>query len=159
MNRLLHRTNPTLGPDGFAKAWKWSVVGILILGIASVSTVQAQEGSAAAATLFGLPADHGRVKWPLGLQVLRPSGEATALREQFELVLYYVANEAANGKVNPVLNDIGLETVRKLRQLVKSRKETMRAAAYAEATRFLDRAEGSLTEIAKLGTNPEGAYR
>ena len=53
----------------------------------------------AAVTLFGLPAENGRMQWPLGLRIL-PTDETKPLREQLELVLYFVATQAAEGKVN-----------------------------------------------------------
>ncbi|HZY87066.1 MAG TPA: hypothetical protein VFE78_19680 [Gemmataceae bacterium] len=112
----------------------------------------------AAATLFGLPAEKGRVRWPFGLESLSPPDETKALRDQLELVLYFVATQAAEGKVNRVFIDFGLQDVRDLRQLLRRGEATMHANTYADATRFLDRAERGLTRIRMMGTDPAGAY-
>jgi hypothetical protein len=139
---------------------------LCVSGIAPVS-VQAQDiteygqpgtgqtAPIAAATLFGLPAENGRVQWPLGLRIL-PTDETKALREQLELVLYVVATQAAEGKVNLVFIDFGLQAVRDLRQLLRPRESTMHALTYTEAMRFLDRAERGLTKIKKIETSSGG---
>jgi hypothetical protein len=116
-----------------------------------------QTAPIAAATLFGLPAEQGRLQWPLGLRIL-PSDEAKPLREQLELVLYFVATQAAEGKANRVLLDFGLEAVRDLRRLLRPRQSALHAVTYAEAMRFLDRAERGLTKIRMIETSPGGAY-
>jgi hypothetical protein len=116
-----------------------------------------QSAPIAAATLFGLPAENGRVQWPLGLRIL-PTDETKALREQLELVFYFVATQAAEGKVNRVFIDFGLDAVSDLRRLLRPRKSTMEAVTYAEAMRFLDRAERGLTKIKTIETSPGGAY-
>ena len=115
-----------------------------------------QTAPIAAATLFGLPAENGRVQWPLGLRIL-PTDETKALREQLELVLYVVATQAAEGKVNLVFIDFGLQAVRDLRQLLRPRESTMHAVTYAEAVRFLDRAERGLTKMRMIETSLGGA--
>jgi hypothetical protein len=116
-----------------------------------------QSAPIAAATLFGLPGENGRLQWPLGLRIL-PTDETKTLREQLELVLYFVATQAAEGKVNRVFIDFGLDAVRDLRRLLRPRESTMHAVTYAEAMRFLDRAERGLTKIKKVETSPGGAY-
>jgi hypothetical protein len=148
--------------------WKWLTAGALTFGIAPVS-VQAQDitgygqpgagqpAPIAAPTLFGLPAENGRVQWPLGLRIL-PTDETKPLRDQLELVLYFVATQAAQGKVNHVFIDFGLQAVRDLRQLLRPRESTMHAVTYTEAMRFLDRAERGLIKIKKIETSPDGAY-
>jgi hypothetical protein len=108
--------------------------------------------------LFGLPAENGRVRWPFGLEGVTPSDEAKALRDQLELVLYFVATQAAEGKVNPVFIDFGLQDVRDLRQRLRRGEGAMHPNTYAEAMRFLDRAERGLTRIKMMGTGPAGAY-
>jgi hypothetical protein len=115
-----------------------------------------QTAPIAAATLFGLPAEKGRVQWPLGLRIL-PSEESKPLREQLELVLYYVATQAAQGKVNHVFIEFGLQAVRDLRKLLRPYEATMHAVTYAEAMRFLARAERGLTTIKRMDTSPTGA--
>jgi hypothetical protein len=108
--------------------------------------------------LFGLPAENGRVRWPFGLESLTPSDEAKALRDQLELALYFVAAQAAEGKVNRVFIDFGLQAVGDLRQLLRRSQGAMHSDTYAEATRFLDRAERGLITIKRRGTDPGGAY-
>jgi hypothetical protein len=117
-----------------------------------------QTAPIAAATLFGLPAEKGRVQWPLGLRIL-PTDETKPLCEQLELVLYFVATQAAEGKVNPVFIEFGLQAVRDLRQLLKPCESTMHAVTYTEAMRFLDRAERGLTKIKRMETSSGGASR
>jgi hypothetical protein len=97
------------------------------------------------------------VRWPLGLQFLPPADEAKALREQLELVLYFVATQAAEGKVNHVFIEFGLQAVRDLRQLLRRREGAIPAVTYTEAVRFLDRAERGLTKVKMIDTSPGGA--
>src|SRR5437588_12287455 len=66
-----------------------------------------QTAAIAPATLFGLPAENGHVQWPLGLRILAPANETKALRAQLELVLSFVATQAAAGQANRVFIDEG----------------------------------------------------
>jgi hypothetical protein len=97
------------------------------------------------------------LQWPLGLRIL-PTDETKTLREQLELVLYFVATQAAEGTVNRVFIVFGLDAVRDLRRLLRQRESTMHAITYAKAMRFLDRAERGLTKIKMIETSPGGAY-
>jgi hypothetical protein len=115
-----------------------------------------QAAPIAPATLFGLPAEHGRVQWPLGLRLL-PANEAQPLRDQLELSLYFVATQAAEGQVNRAFIDSGLEAVRDVRQLLRPRQWAMADTTYTEATRFLERAERGLTKMKTTEINPGGA--
>jgi hypothetical protein len=168
MRRFLTGASRAVGPDGPGGTWQWLIAGALTFGIAPVA-VQAQDPTGygqtgtdqpapiAAPTLFGLPAENGRVQWPLGLRIL-PTDEAKPLREQLELVLYFVATQAAEGRVNRAFIDFGLEAVRDLRQLLKTRESTMSALRYTEAMRFLDRAERGFNKLRMIETGPGGAY-
>ena len=158
MKRLLTGASRAVGPDGSGSRWTWLIAGAFTFGMAPAS-VQAQDRTAplAAATLFGLPTENGRIQWPLGLRIL-PTSETKPLREQLELVLYVVATQAAEGKVNRVFIEFGLQAVRDLRQLLRPRESTMHAVTYVEAMRFLDRAERGLTQIKRIETSPGGAY-
>jgi hypothetical protein len=151
--------------------WKWLIAGALAFAAAPASAQtqdRAPRGAPAqdqdrtprlaAATLFGLPAENGRVQWPFGLESLTPSDETKALRDQLELVLYFVATQAAEGKVNRVFIDFGLEDMRDLRQLLRRREGAMHPNTYAEAMRFLDRAEHGLTKLKAMEPSPAGAY-
>jgi hypothetical protein len=117
-----------------------------------------QAAPIAPATLFGLPAEHGRVQWPLGLRLL-PSNETQPLRDQLELSLYFVATQAAEGQVNRVFIDYGLQAVRDVRQLLRPRQGAMADATYTEAMRFLERAERGLTKMKTIETSPGGASK
>jgi hypothetical protein len=117
-----------------------------------------QTARIAAATLFGLPSENGRVQWPLGLRVLAPADETKALREQLEVVLYFVATQAAAGQVNRSFVNFGLQAVRELRRLLRPRAGTIATFTYTEAMRFLDRAERGLIQIKKMGANLGGTY-
>jgi hypothetical protein len=168
MKRFLTSASQAVGPDGLGSIGKWLIAGALTFGIAPVS-VQAQDimgygqpgtgqtAPIAAATLFGLPAENGRLQWPLGLRIL-PTDETKALCEQLELVLYLVATQAAEGRVNRVLIDLGLQAMCDLRQLLRLRESTMYPVTYTEAMRFLDRAERGLTKIKRIETISGGAY-
>ena len=171
MTRFLTDASRAVGSDGLGGLWKWLIAGALAFGVAPVSAqtrdraprgaaAQAQDSTPrlAAATLFGLPAENGRVQWPFGLESLTPSEEAKALRDQLELVLYIVATQAAEGKVNRVFIDFGLQAVGDLRQLLRRSQGATHPDTYAEATRFLDRAERGLITIKRMGTDPGGAY-
>ena len=164
MKRFLTDVSRAVAPNGLGSMWKWLIAGALTFGIPPLSVhAQApmeygqsgtgQTASIAAATLFGLPAENGHVQWPLGLRIL-PTDETKALREQLEVVLYVVGTQAVEGKVNHVLIDFGLESVRDLRRLLKPRQSAMHAVTYSEAMRFLDRAERGLTRIRRIDTNP-----
>jgi hypothetical protein len=115
-----------------------------------------QTASMSAATLFGLPAENGHVQWPLGLRILPP--ETKPLRDQLDLALYFVASQAAEGQANRTFIDSGLEAVRDLRKLTRPREGVWPAATYADAMRFLDRAERGLTKIKKNETKSGAAY-
>jgi hypothetical protein len=174
MKRFLTGASRAARPDGLGGVWKWLIAGAFALafGVAPVSAQaqdraprrapdQAQDTTAARlapATLFGLPAENGRVQWPFGLEGLSPPDETKALRDQLELVLYFVATQAAEGKVNRVFIDFGLQDVRDLRQRLRRGEGTMHANTYAEAMRFLDRAERGLTRIKMIEPSPGGAY-
>lgn len=165
MNVLFAGGSRDAGSGGSRRVWKWLIAGALALGLAPVPSraqyrsapaAQARDqGSSprlvtprlAGAALFGLPTENGRVRWPFGLESLTPSDEAQALRDQLELVLDVVAQEAAEGHVNRVLIDFGVGAVRDLRQLLKESERTMHSKTYAESARFLDRAERGLTRL------------
>jgi hypothetical protein len=109
--------------------------------------------------LFGLPAKKGHIQWPLGLRIVSPASEAKALRDQLELVLYIVASQAAEGQVNQVFIDLGIEAVHDLRQTLQgARKEydclSLHGDPYGEAMRFLDRAERGLTRMKGTESSP-----
>jgi hypothetical protein len=159
MKRFPNGASRAAWRDGVGGMWKWLLAGALTFGFAPAS-LQAQdtEGRLSAATLFGLPAEKGRVKWPLGLRILPPADESKVLREQLEVVLYFVASQAAEGKVNRVFIDFGLDAVQDLRRLVRADREHTPADTYREAMRFLDRAERGLTRIKKVETGPDAAY-
>lgn len=59
-----------------------------------------QTASFEPSVLFGLPASNGHLQWPLGLRTLAPANETKALRQQLDLVLAFVATQAAAGQVN-----------------------------------------------------------
>ena len=171
MTRFLTDASRAVGSDGLGGLWTWLIAGALAFGVAPVSAqtrdraprgaaAQAQDSTPrlAAATLFGLPAENGRVQWPFGLESLSPPDETKALRDQLELVLYFAATQAAEGKVNRVFIDFGLQDVRHLRQLLRRSEGAMHPNTYAEAMRFLDRAERGLTRIKTMVPSPASAY-
>ena len=99
MTRFLTGASPAAGPDGLGGMWQWLLAGALAFGVSPPSaqaqyraprsgvapaTSQSQDRAPrlAAATLFGLPAENGRVRWPFGLESLTPSDETQALRDQ-----------------------------------------------------------------------------
>jgi hypothetical protein len=169
MKRLLTGASRALRLSNLGGLQKWLIAGALTFAIAPVS-VQAQDMTGygrsgtgqtppiAAATLFGLPAENGRLQWPLALRILPPANDTQVLREQLELVLYYVASQAADGQVNRAFIDLGLQAVRDFRQLLKPHERTMPAVSYSDAMRFLDRAERGLTKFRTTETSPRGAY-
>ncbi len=165
MRPLLAGASRAAGPGGSCHAWKWLIAGALAFAVAPVparaqgtaasaapaqyqdSTPRLETPRLAGAALFGVPTKDGRVQWPFGLESLTPSDEAKALRDQLELVLDVVAEQAAEGKVNPVVIDFGLDAVRDLRQLLSQEKGSMHPKTYAEAARLLDRAARGLTRM------------
>jgi hypothetical protein len=159
MKRLLTGACRAAGPGALGGTWKWLLAGALAFGAAPASA-QDQDSTPrlAAATLFGLPAENGRVQWPFGLESLTPSDKAKGLRNQLELVLYFVATQAAEGKVNRMFIEFGRQAVRDLRQLLRRSEGAMHPNTYAEALRFLDRAERGLARINMLEPGPGGAY-
>ena len=170
MTRFRTSASQAVGPDGLGRLWQWLIAGALTLGMVPGS-VQAQDtggsgqqgagqsGSIAPATLFGLPSSKGHVQWPLALRILSPGSEAKALRDQLELVLYFVASQAAEGQVSQGFIDLGLQAVRDLRQSLQPlRREYDRLPIhgdpYREAMRFLDRAERGLNRIKNSESSP-----
>jgi hypothetical protein len=169
MTRFLTGASRAVGPDGLGGLWKWLIAGALAFAAAPVSAPaqdRAPRGAPApdstprlaAATLFGLPAENGRVRWPFGLESLSPPDETKALRDQLELVLYFVATQAAESRVNRVFIDFGLQDVRDLRQLLRRSEGAMHPNTYAEATRFQDRAKRGFTRIKTMEPGPARAY-
>jgi uncharacterized membrane protein YccC len=112
-----------------------------------------QTAAIAPATLFGLPAANGHVLWPLGLRTLPPANDTKALRRQLDLVLAFVATQAAAGQVNDAFIDQGLQAVRQFRQLLRPHEGAMADRTYTDASHFLDRAERGLTKIRNIKTN------
>src|SRR5262245_27520003 len=159
MQRLLTDASRPVGPNRLGSLRKWLIAGALTFGIAPAA-VQAQDMTApiAPVTLFGLPAEKGRVQWPLGLRILPPDNETKAFRDQLELVLYFVATQAAEGKVNHAFIDLGLQAVHDLRERLRPFRWRMASFTYTEAMRFLDRAERGLTRIKRIETSSDGAY-
>ena len=68
-----------------------------------------------------------------------------------------VATQAAAGQANRVFIDEGLHAVRDLRQLLKPREGAMADVTYADAMRFLNRAERGLSKIKSIETSHGGA--
>src|SRR5262245_21623211 len=112
-----------------------------------------QAASIAASTLFGVPAQAGQLQWPLGLLTLPPAAETKALRQQLDLVLPFVATQAAAGQVNRAFIDEGLEAVRAFRQLLRPCEGAMADVTYTDAMRFLDRAERGLMKMKMIETS------
>jgi len=172
MKPLLAGASRATGPCGSGRVWKWLIAGALVCAAAPAparaqytgqpaAPAQGQDSAArletprlAGAALFGLPTKDGRVQWPFGLESLTPSEESKALRNQLELVLDIVAAQAAEGQTNRVLIGFGLGSVRDLRQLLKESAGGMHPKTYAEASRFLDRAERGLTRLKAADTAP-----
>jgi hypothetical protein len=157
---------------GSGRVGKWLIVGALAFAVAPApARAQGTAPPAAAprdkdkaqrlevprlagAALFGLPTKDGRVQWPFGLESLTPSEESGALRNQLELVLDVVAQQATEGQVNGVLINFGVGAVHDLRQMMRQSKGTMHPKTYAEAERFLDRAERGLTRLKGAEAGP-----
>src|SRR5262249_42558220 len=120
-------------------------------------SVTGQGAGVAAATLFGLPAAAGQLQWPLGLRTLAPANQTKALRQQLDLVLSFVATQAAAGQINRAFIDEGLQAVREFRQLLRPCEGAMADVTYTDAMRFLDRAERGLTKIKNIDSSAAGA--
>jgi tetratricopeptide (TPR) repeat protein len=96
------------------------------------------------------------VKWPIGLWLV--SDESEGSRDQLELAMNYATREAAEGRVNHVVIDFGLDAVVDLRQQLLPKKGMMSPQSYAEAMRFLNRAERGFTRMKRMVSGPRGAY-
>jgi hypothetical protein len=69
-------------------------------------------------------------------------------------VLDVVAAQAAEGQVDRVLISFGQGAVRDLRQLLRQSEGGIHPKTYAEASRFLDRAERGLTRLKTADAGP-----
>jgi len=94
---------------------------------------------------IGVQADGGQLSWPLGLQVLYPTTENDALRQQLDAVFQTVARQSDKGQVNPELVKEASHNVEKLRVQLRNRAAFLYAGTYKEAAQFLDQLDRSLT--------------
>jgi hypothetical protein len=96
-------------------------------------------------TASGVPNDQGRLRWPLGLEILGGSltgHEVNELRAQLSALFQEAAEQAAKGAADPKLLQEITRTVNRLRDLLtRDRRERGRlpGAVYDEAERFLNR--------------------
>jgi hypothetical protein len=113
-------------------------------------------------TASGVPNDQGRIRWPLGLQVVGgpDSGhEVDELREQIGELFQEAAKQAANGPANPKLLPEITRAVKRLRRLlIRDREErfALSADTYDEAERFLNQLDDA-EAVLRTGFKTQGA--
>jgi hypothetical protein len=113
-------------------------------------------------TASGVPNDQGRLRWPLGLQILggpETGHKADTLRAQLSALFQEAAEQAAKGSADAKLLQEITRTVNRLRDLLtRDRRERGRlsGAVYDEAERFLDRL-GDAEAVLRAGLKTQGA--
>ena len=108
-------------------------------------------------TASGLPNDHGRLRWPLGLRILA-APETDELREQIDALFQEAAGQTAIGSVSSTLLQEMREAVRKFRRLLlkdKAERLGMPLRVYDESERFLNRLEHA-EQVLKPGAQTPG---
>ena len=95
-------------------------------------------------TASGVANDNGRLRWPLGLQILggpESGPQADALRGRLGALFQEAAEQAAKGPANPKLLEEITRAVDRLRDLLtrdRDERGLLPMAVYDEAERFLD---------------------
>ena len=98
-------------------------------------------------TACGVANDHGRLRWPLGLQILggpESGNQADELRGQLGGLFQEAAEQAAKGPASPKLLQEITHAVARLRDLLTRDQEErgrLPGAVYDEAQRFLKQLE------------------
>jgi ribosomal protein L29 len=87
--------------------------------------------------------DNGGIAWPLAFRLMSPE-KRRELREPAETQLAAAVAQAAAGQVNPQLVDEARLSVARLRQWLRSRRADLAEGTYADAVRFLQRADDAL---------------
>jgi hypothetical protein len=94
-------------------------------------------------TARGLPNDHGRLRWPLGLRILAEH-ETDELREQIDALFQEAAIQTAGSAFSSTLIQEMQQAVKKFRRLLlrdKAERLGMPLAVYSESERFLNQLE------------------
>jgi hypothetical protein len=89
---------------------------------------------------LGLPSEHGRLTWPLGLRVLAPAAESQKLRDQIESLLPVMASQAPGGQGQSGTAAEATRAVSDLRKLLRNGGgAAMASFTLDEAEHFLDK--------------------
>jgi hypothetical protein len=105
------------------------------------------ESSASYLAALGIPTDRGRIRWPVGLEVLSPPSTNQELLKQLESLVRELAMQQATGQTNPQLAKSAEAVIGKLRVMLEERKERMFPSNYKEADRFLTFLSGNLKSL------------
>jgi len=97
---------------------------------------------------LGVPSEDGRLKWPLGLQILRPESQTQALRQQIDALLQEAAGEAVSGHGDQRKIDEIRQATDKLYALLRTNgKDRFFPSTYRESERFLNQLESGLKTL------------
>jgi hypothetical protein len=104
----------------------------------------ALSASGSALDTLGVPTEAGRLSWPLGLRVLPPAVNSSALRRQIESVL-----RLDQGQMSAGAADAAALATDQLRTLLHQQRErgVLPGRTIRDAAEFLDRLEVSLTAL------------
>jgi hypothetical protein len=98
---------------------------------------------------YGVPSDHGRLRWPLAFRLMGPQ-ESEAVREPLEALLYMAASGAGQGRIVPWILRDASDNATQLRSWLRDREVGMADVTCQEANDFLRRIEQAL---AKMGSS------
>lgn len=113
-------------------------------------------------TASGVANDNGRLRWPLGLQILggpESGHQADDLRRQLDALFQEAAKQAAKGPANPELLHEITQAVDQFRDLLTRDREErglLAGAVYDEADRFLDQLKDA-EAVLRAGVKTQGA--
>jgi hypothetical protein len=94
-------------------------------------------------TAFAIPNEGGRVTWPLAFRLMNPDQKKDLL-DKLEAQLQIVATQAAGGKANPLMLDQAAQTVEKLHQWLRTRRDQIAAGTHRDGEAFLRKLETAL---------------
>jgi hypothetical protein len=106
---------------------------------------------------LGVPNDGSRLSWPVGLQILPPAAETSAMRQQIDALALEVATQAANKELNAGTLQETIREVNKLQGLLFENGSRIPAlTSFQQADQFLTRLKDGLSGLrsASAGVTP-----
>jgi hypothetical protein len=94
-------------------------------------------------TAYAVPNEGGRVTWPLAFRLTNPDQKKEML-DKLEAQLQIVATQAAAGQANPRLLDQAAQSVEKMHQWLRARRDQMADGTFRDGEAFLRKLETAL---------------